>query len=68
MEFASRFTTAEELRAFADASPRRRSRPTVLWRDAGQVLDAQASKVITLPEARKLLGLPARKPSTRRAG
>jgi hypothetical protein len=39
----------------------RARRQAVPFRDAGQVLDAVTAKVITRDEARRLLGIPARR-------
>jgi hypothetical protein len=46
----------------------RTRRQPVPFRDAGQVLDAVAGKVITRDEARRLLGVPTRRRATRSKG
>ena len=51
--------------AKGNARPRRQPVP---FRDAGQVLDAVAGKVITRDEARRLLGVPTRRRTTRAKG
>jgi hypothetical protein len=43
-------------------------RQPVPFRDASQVLDALAGEVITRDEARRLLGVPARRRTTRSKG
>jgi hypothetical protein len=53
--------------AGARSGSRTRRQP-VPFRDAGQVLDAVAGKVITRDEARRLLGVPTRRRTTRSKG
>lgn len=52
----------ERIRSLLTPSKSKRPRQIVPFRDAGQVLEAVAGKLITREEARKLLGYPARKP------
>jgi hypothetical protein len=51
---------AQAAAAGAKIGSRARRQP-VAFRDAGQVLDAVAAKVISRDEARRLLGIPARR-------
>ncbi|HVS44867.1 MAG TPA: hypothetical protein VMU20_21630 [Candidatus Dormibacteraeota bacterium] len=58
---------AQAAAAGAKGGARARRQP-VPFRDAGQVLDAVAGKVLTRDEARRLLGIPTRRRTTRSKG